>query len=178
MADVVGDNVRALRLLRRLTQDDLAARMRHLGHPSWSRATVSEVERGGRNVVIDEALALALALSASLRDVLSPRGVTGRETAPVDFAEGHRPMPADFADRWITGQLAPMLRWENNEADRLVYDVDERLDRPAPAPATAQAAAESLATALIAAGSMTDEDRRALAAQMHKALDELEETTR
>ncbi len=48
-ADVLADNLRAQRLLRRLEQQDVAARLTELGHP-WRRVTASEVERGRRNV--------------------------------------------------------------------------------------------------------------------------------
>lgn len=81
------------RALRSLTQDQLAAAMRHLGH-QWHRVTVTEVERGGRTsdpdlpdpppptrpgraVDTDELVGLALALKTTIGDLLDPGGPDG-----------------------------------------------------------------------------------------------------
>lgn len=71
--DVLAANVRGFRLLRDLEQADVAERMNNLGH-RWTPATVSEVERGRRNVTVPELLALVLALQASVDQLLDPRG--------------------------------------------------------------------------------------------------------
>jgi hypothetical protein len=86
--------------------------MRELGHP-WSRATVSEVERRGRTVTVDELLALALVFEAnrggqlSLADLLDPQGVSGRNTTDVDF--GPNTVPSRFVSAWVRGQ--PRTVW-------------------------------------------------------------------
>lgn len=54
----VGEIVRQERRARDWTQTFLAERMVTAGEPSWSRATVSEVERGNRNVTVDELVSL------------------------------------------------------------------------------------------------------------------------
>jgi len=53
--ETVAGNVRAFRQLRSMDQADLARRMYSLSM-SWSRVTVSEVERGERNVTVAELL--------------------------------------------------------------------------------------------------------------------------
>jgi transcriptional regulator with XRE-family HTH domain len=72
VADALADNLRAYRLLSQLEQNDVAERMQRLGHP-WRRVTVSEVERGRRNVTVPELLALALLLGTTVQELLDPR---------------------------------------------------------------------------------------------------------
>jgi transcriptional regulator with XRE-family HTH domain len=72
--DVAADNVRAYRVLRRLSQEDIAARMRALGHGKWSQAAVSQVENHGRTVTIGELFNLALVLDVTVADLLDPLG--------------------------------------------------------------------------------------------------------
>lgn len=50
--------------------------MRLLGH-RWRRATVSEVERGRRNVTVSELLALVVTLDVPVQMLLDPRGPVG-----------------------------------------------------------------------------------------------------
>ena len=64
-SDALAANVRAYRVLRRMTQDELAARMTQLGH-CWGRSTVSAVEGGGRNVSVDELFGLAASFGVSI----------------------------------------------------------------------------------------------------------------
>jgi len=63
---VVAANIRAARSRKGLTQDALAARMRHLGFTAWLRQTVPSVEKGRRRVTADEILGLALALETTI----------------------------------------------------------------------------------------------------------------
>jgi transcriptional regulator with XRE-family HTH domain len=82
-ADVLADNLRAYRLLRRLEQQDVAARLNELGHP-WRRVTVSEVERGRRNVSVAELLALVVVLRAPVEQLLDPADhLDGRRAAGI-----------------------------------------------------------------------------------------------
>jgi transcriptional regulator with XRE-family HTH domain len=78
VADALADNLRAYRFLGRLEQQDVADRMRQLHHP-WRRVTVSEVERGRRNVTVPELLTLALILGATVQELLDPRRVDQRD---------------------------------------------------------------------------------------------------
>ena len=85
----VADNVRAFRQLRGMDQADLARRMYSLSM-SWSRVTVSEVERGQRNVTVAELLKLALALGTTIEQLLDTRGperIRGPHLALYDRSE-------------------------------------------------------------------------------------------
>lgn len=55
----VGRALRCWRSLGGWIQEDIAADMRAAGFGTWSRATVSEIERGNRNVTCGELVALA-----------------------------------------------------------------------------------------------------------------------
>ena len=48
--------LRDTRVLLHLTQDEVGERMRAKGHATWSRATVSEIERRGRSLTLDEVM--------------------------------------------------------------------------------------------------------------------------
>ena len=73
VAETVAANVRAFRQLRDMDQADLARRMYSVGI-SWRQVTVSEVERGGRNVTVAELLGLAFALETTIEQLLDTRG--------------------------------------------------------------------------------------------------------
>lgn len=88
-SEVLADNVRSHRTLRRQSQGDVAERMRALGQRTWSRQTVSEVERYGRAVTVDELWALALVLDVTPADLLDPVGLDGRDERPIVIGEGH-----------------------------------------------------------------------------------------
>jgi transcriptional regulator with XRE-family HTH domain len=100
LGEVLAENIRGCRLLRRLNQEDLAERMRALGHEQWVRATVSEVERYGRNVTVDELFALALALNATPGTLLEPTGVDGSQKADLDV--GSATFPCFFFAGWAS----------------------------------------------------------------------------
>ena len=74
-SQILADNVRIWRDLRRMSQADLAEHMTRLGHP-WSDSIVGFVERGQRNVTVDEFVGLTLALGVhqpgALLDPLGP----------------------------------------------------------------------------------------------------------
>jgi len=63
----IGQRVREARDRVGLTQAELAARL------GWARATVSHVESGGRSVLAAELLPLALALDASVWELIGER---------------------------------------------------------------------------------------------------------
>jgi transcriptional regulator with XRE-family HTH domain len=62
---VIGRNLRILRAHRRMQQRDLADQM-FPAHPTWTRQTVSEIERGRRAVLVSEARDLAAIFDVSL----------------------------------------------------------------------------------------------------------------
>jgi transcriptional regulator with XRE-family HTH domain len=104
LADVLADNVRDLRVLRRQTQEQLATNMRRLTQDTWSAVTVSDVEHAKRTVSVDELVALALILDTSVVDLLDPTGVEGRHTAPVDIGtNGH--VGAAGLRAWLRGVI-------------------------------------------------------------------------
>jgi len=111
LSDAFAENLHAYRSLRRLSQEELARQMLNLGHASWSRATVSEVERGGRTVTVDELLALALIFGTPIGDLLDPAGLDGRATAALDFG-WRRTMPVAMASRWVRGRIR--AEWTTN----------------------------------------------------------------
>lgn len=98
MADVLAENVRTHRAAQGLQQDDLADRMTRLGQ-DWTRSTVSAVERGTRNVTVDELLSLAFALKTDPAGLLDPRGITGRERVSIDL--GPKALPGDAVGAWL-----------------------------------------------------------------------------
>jgi transcriptional regulator with XRE-family HTH domain len=102
-SDVVKSNMRAYRLIRELTQEQLAARMSQLGH-EWTAGIVGFVERGDRTLSVDELIGLAVALETGVADLLDPRGVDGHQSKPVDYG-GPGGLPVDIAGPWMRGQL-------------------------------------------------------------------------
>jgi transcriptional regulator with XRE-family HTH domain len=94
-SDVLAGNLRGYRLLRRLEQTDVAEQMATFGH-RWSRQTVSDIERGRRNVTVDELLALCLVLNGTVSRLLDPRGPEGRREARIALADDpNLTLPAD-----------------------------------------------------------------------------------
>lgn len=56
---------------------------------TWSRATVSEVERGNRGVLVDELVALAVVYETYLTELSAPRGAPKAELEDIRAAEHH-----------------------------------------------------------------------------------------
>lgn len=111
LADAVADNVRAHRVLAKLSQGDVAERMRGLGH-DWTQTTVSDIERGERNVTVDELVGLALVFQISPQDLIDPRGVDGRGATPVDIGPGDV-RTKDIGD-WLQGRGFTFMNWSGN----------------------------------------------------------------
>jgi hypothetical protein len=79
---VVAANIRAARSRKDLTQDALAARMRHLGFTAWLRQTVPSVEKGRRRVTAEEVLGLALALETTIAALMGASDQDGSIDLP------------------------------------------------------------------------------------------------
>lgn len=113
LSEVVADNIRSWRGLRRLSQTDLAERMVALGHPTWSQAAASSIERYNRAVTIDELGSLALILELSPADLLDPAGPDATEL-DVELTEqstiAHR-----IASAWMRDRLTLRLDWDGND---------------------------------------------------------------
>jgi transcriptional regulator with XRE-family HTH domain len=124
-SQVLAANVASLRALRGIRQEELAERMRLLRH-GWSRATVSEVERGDRNVTVDELGSLAIALNAPLTELLDP----DRQNVALDVGFPV-PIPVGRASAWVRGLLR-IGRGVGEESDK--YVIEETLDQLEPGP--------------------------------------------
>jgi transcriptional regulator with XRE-family HTH domain len=85
--DVLAENIRAFRLLRRLEQAQVAERMNYLGQ-QWTRQTISDIERARRNVSAEELIGFALVLGASIEQLLDPRGPERRGTRRLALGRG------------------------------------------------------------------------------------------
>jgi transcriptional regulator with XRE-family HTH domain len=106
-SDVLAANIRVLRLSCGLEQSDVAERMTFLGH-RWTQQTISEVERGRRNVTVDELLGLALILDATTDELLDPTS-RGREWRGLDY--GPAVLEATEAQAWVRGDDRNWLQW-------------------------------------------------------------------
>jgi transcriptional regulator with XRE-family HTH domain len=73
-----------------------------LGH-RWVRVTVSEVERGRRNLTVDELLGLALVLDATLEELLDPMGIEGDDWRMLDY--GSAAIPPERAREWLRSEV-------------------------------------------------------------------------
>jgi hypothetical protein len=104
LSSVVVANLRTARRLRDQSQDGVALRMRQLGHENWSRATVSELEREGRSLSLDEVFSLAIVLERPLADLFDPTGLEGRNNEPIDYGGGAT-LPAKIVRAWTRGQV-------------------------------------------------------------------------
>jgi transcriptional regulator with XRE-family HTH domain len=102
LSDTVAEKVRAYRLLRRLKQDDVANRMRELRHPTWTRQTVSDVERVKRHLTVDELVGLSFVLDVTLNELLDPVPVDGGPPPALDVGLPW-PIPPDIVRRWSSG---------------------------------------------------------------------------
>jgi transcriptional regulator with XRE-family HTH domain len=101
LSDAIAEKVRGYRLLRRLKQDNVAEEMRKLRHP-WTQATVSQVERGQRNLTVDELVGLSIVFRLSLNELLDPVPVDGGPPPALDIGLPV-PLPPDIVRRWSTG---------------------------------------------------------------------------
>ena len=70
---IVGQRAKdARRLHDHLSQEATADRMVALGHGTWTRQTVGQVENAERNLTVDELVSLAAALQTMVAYLLSP----------------------------------------------------------------------------------------------------------
>jgi transcriptional regulator with XRE-family HTH domain len=132
LSDAVTEKVRAYRLLRRLKQDDVAEKMRELRHP-WTQATVSQVERGQRNLTVDELVGLSIVFGLSLNELLDPVPVEGGPPPALDIGLPFA-IPPDQVRRWSAGaslffdsevrdgkpgvRITAVGRWADQEEER------------------------------------------------------------
>jgi transcriptional regulator with XRE-family HTH domain len=117
-SEVLAENLRAYRLLRNMTQDQLASRMAHLCH-GWGRSTVSAVEGTSRNVTIDELFGLAVSVGVTIGELLDPTGPdhTRRLSLDVGLREGDggeaEPVAPRLAHLWAASRAVIRLWHED-----------------------------------------------------------------
>jgi transcriptional regulator with XRE-family HTH domain len=102
LSDAIAEKVRAYRLLRRMKQDDVAEEMRKLRHHTWTRQTVSDVERLQRNLTVDELVGLSIVFELSLNELLDPVPVGGGPPPALDIGLPVA-IPPDMVRRWSEG---------------------------------------------------------------------------
>lgn len=100
VADRVADNVKELRLLRRMSHRELSRRLAGVGRPILPSG-VAKIEDGSRRVDVEDLVALALALRVPLPRLLLPSSDTG---TPVELTEETN-MKFTDAWRWVRGEL-------------------------------------------------------------------------
>jgi 8-oxo-dGTP diphosphatase len=103
--DLIARNVRVARAaaLPKLSQADLAERMRALGFREWRRQTAGNIESGKRRVTAEELLGLALALDTTVaRLTSSPYEIGGRDVVLLSgvVIPGRRVNFDDGSMRW------------------------------------------------------------------------------
>jgi transcriptional regulator with XRE-family HTH domain len=122
-SEILADNVRIWRGLRGLSQAQLADRMSRLGH-GWSESIVGFVERGQRNVTVDELIGLTIALNVrqlgSLLDPLGPEGEhrygppgarTRDDGNGLDWG-GTKPLPGPWASYFVRNKVSWHVAFE------------------------------------------------------------------
>jgi transcriptional regulator with XRE-family HTH domain len=144
VSDVLAGNLRLYRMLHdgskqayvadRMEQDHVATRMRLLGHTTWSRVTVSEVERGLRNVTVPELVSLAVVLGATIEQLLDTRGPLSRSGSRLLLGNAVEPFK-DLAvePQHVTGlvcnhKVHAQPEWDGTSALRTIKYVDGRPD--------------------------------------------------
>lgn len=129
-SDALAENLRAYRILRRMTQDQLAARMAHLCH-GWGRSTVSAVESKSRNVTVDELFGLAVSVGVTIGELLDPTGPDHRRPLSLDVglraSEGEKtePVAPRLAHLWASSRAVIRLWHDGGRTVRV--DVAEHV---------------------------------------------------
>jgi transcriptional regulator with XRE-family HTH domain len=108
-SEVLAANLVRERQLQQLTQEEIAERMRLLGH-EWVRATVSEVERLGRLVSVEELGGLALVFSTTIPRLLSPP-VFEDDPPSVDHG-GPEPISRWLEFLWLHDLVTFVWEWD------------------------------------------------------------------
>ena len=85
LAEVISRGLRFLRAEKKLSQTQLAQKMKEIGFPTWSRTTVAEVEgKGrGRGISFAELVGLTRALNTTVLDMI---GSASADVNPVEIS--------------------------------------------------------------------------------------------
>jgi transcriptional regulator with XRE-family HTH domain len=135
-SDALAENLRAYRILRRMTQDQLAARMAELCH-GWGRSTVSAVESKSRNVTVDELFGLAVSVGVTIGELLDPTGPDHRRPLSLDVGlpatDGGKAQPVAprLAHLWASSRAVIRLWHDGDRTVRvdLAEDVEPTTER-------------------------------------------------
>lgn len=109
LSEVLAANLAREREIQGLTQEEVAERMRQLGH-EWVRATVSEVERLGRLVSVEELGGLGLVFGTTILRLLSAPGEMDDPPA-VDHG-GPQPIPPLLEYLWLHDYVTFIWEWD------------------------------------------------------------------
>jgi transcriptional regulator with XRE-family HTH domain len=127
VAEAVKGNIRAYRQLRGQGQADLAERMQSIGF-AWRPATVSEIERGVRNITIAEALGLSIALEVTVEqlvDTRGPEGWRGPDLVITDQGADSTVLPPQQTRALLSRQdLHFRTEWVENHLQKLIMSID------------------------------------------------------
>jgi transcriptional regulator with XRE-family HTH domain len=121
VGEIVRQRVRAARISSDLRLEDLAERLKNDGHP-LSKATLSQIETGGRRVDVDDLVALADALEISPGDLLGiapagPRSASQREIHRLRREQADHALKRESVRRALS-DLTPRERQLIREAVR------------------------------------------------------------
>jgi transcriptional regulator with XRE-family HTH domain len=132
-SQAVASNLRRLRRLRRLTQEDLAERMTVLGYGrtgSWKRTTAAECESGKRQVTVNELVGLAMILGATIGELLDPGDANlGLGDVELEGEPDGAPLAPRFVRPFVRSDIA--LELTEHAAERFTLrtlPVDGRVD--------------------------------------------------
>lgn len=89
---IVGKRAKKVRKLRDLSQEHVAKQMNDLGHETWKRQTVGQVESDSRKLTVDELVSLASALETNVAFLMSPIGLDETADPPLVDIGGQKPL--------------------------------------------------------------------------------------
>ena len=97
LRSIVRENIRAYRVLAKLTQGEVSRRVEDFGVPTFSRQALSSIERGHREVSLIEAAAIASVLDTTIPKLLDEFGPGAVAVASVAWHGGY------LQPGWTTG---------------------------------------------------------------------------
>ncbi|MCY0952087.1 helix-turn-helix domain-containing protein [Streptomyces sp. H27-S2] len=122
---VVGENLKAIRQSRRLTQGDLADRLFRTGL-KWKRTHISDLESGRREAVdLGALVVLSHALELQLRDLFDGEGnvmITPRSDFPASWAQTTR---AELR-AWLSAEESSVIPMGSDNVRAVLKDFNRR----------------------------------------------------
>lgn len=122
---LVAHNLKVMRKAARLSQDDVAERMRRLGF-KFHQTQIAKIENGTRSIQFDEVIGLAKALNLPAEYFMT-QAVANPEDPHYELQEAGFRLQ-DLEREWRTAQdLADAAKGRLEEAERAYDDIAERL---------------------------------------------------